>query len=652
MPIEEIYGLKCQIPEYPLIKDIDGSDVYSKKQKFRKTDIPDSFYDLEIDEDGNAQYNEEQIQFIKREFERCRDGYFFMNNGFATYITGDHYFYLNYWTLESGIEPEFRDADRNWFVFYNEASKDDTILGVIRVKKRREGATSQSSCILTKEASFTANTRCGIISKTGGDASDLFMNMVVYGFKSIPIFLQPRTDGSDDPKKRLVLVKQAKKKKATSGLYNKREGLNSFIEWRNTALNSFDSGRWSRLLIDEASKFPKEVDIVEYWNIAKKTLTEGANKVGFALMVSTVNPPNNGGQEFKNLWDQSNQFKHGRSTPTKLVRYFAAASEGLAGFIDTYGMSRKKEAEEFILANYRNNDQDTRDYPLNEEEAFKFNQADCHFNLDNILEQEQKLRDKAVFLRRGRFYVTGEDKIEFADDSNGNWLIYKFPDKTNNFQLRGNIMYPGNGAEYGMGVDTYRSAMTSGEGSKGSAWIGEKIDPIKEGSGAPVAHYYGRPKLKKLFWKEMLMASMYYGVPVTIELDAGDDYYEYFKSDNDFGKNCLPMLGKKPDAVVDPTRKTKVNHMIRGVASADAFALSKQLEYGINYIEHYCHLINYPDLLDELKRYEHDNRTKYDRTVSFLIMLLTLTGQTKAQVETKKRMPLIETYSVNQFKTF
>jgi hypothetical protein len=652
MPSEEIYGIVCQVPEYPMIKDIDGSNLTEKKQKFRRADIPDSFYDLEIDEDGNAQYNEEQITFIKREFERCRDGYFFMNNGFSTYITGDHYFYLNYWTLESGVEPEYRDADRKWFLFYNEVSKDPSILGVIRVKKRREGATSQASCILTKEASMTSNTRCGIISKTGGDASDLFMNMIVYGFKSIPIFLQPRTDGSDDPKKRLVLVKQAKKKKANVGLYNKREGLNSFIEWRNTALNSFDSGRWSRLLIDEASKFPKEVDIVEYWNIAKKTLTEGANKVGFALMVSTVNPPNNGGQEFKNLWDESNQYKHGRNTPSKLVRYFVPASEGLAGFIDTYGMSRKKEAEEFILSNYRNNDQDTRDYPLNEEEAFKFNQADCHFNLDNILNQEQALRDKPVPLRKGRFYVTGEDKIAWADDSNGNWLIYKFPSKPNNFQNRNNVMYPGNTSEYGMGVDTYRSAMTSGEGSKGSAWIGEKIDSTKEGSGAIVAHYYGRPKLKKLFWKEMLMASMYYGVPVTIELDAGDDYYEYFKSENDFGKNCLPMLGKKPDAVVDPTRKTKVNHMIRGVASADAFALSKQLEYGINYVEHYCHLINYPDLLDELKRYEHDNRTKYDRTVSFLIMLLTLTGQTKSQQELKKRSPLIETFSVNQFRTF
>ena len=650
--INIIYGIECHLPNAPQLKDIDGSNIPTKKQKFIRIEIPDSFWEVEVDEDDVPSYNEEQIEFIKREFSRCREGYWFMNNGFPTFITGDHYFYLNYWTLESGIFPDYRDADRKWFLFYEEISKDKNILGVIRVKKRREGATSQASCILTKEASNTENTRCGIISKTGGDASDLFANMVVYGFRAMPMFLQPRTDGTEDPKKRLILVKQSKRKKTNKGLFNKREGLNSFIEWRNTALNSFDSGRWSRLLIDEASKFPTEVPITEYWNIVKKTLTEGANKVGFALMVSTVNPPNNGGQEFKNLWDESNQFRNGRITPSKLVRYFAPASEGLAGFIDEYGMSKKEEAKEFILANYRNNDQDTRDYPLSEEEAFKFNQADCHFNLDNILLQEMNLKEKPVTLRRGRFYIDGEDKVQFADDSAGYWLIYKFPHKANNFEFRGNVMYPRNTGEYGFGIDPFRHSMTSGEGSQGSAWIGEKVDSTKEDSGAPVAHFFGRPKMKKLFWKEMLMASMYYGVPATIESDAGDDYYEYFKSDNDFKRNCLPMLGKKPDAVVDPQRKTKVNVMQRGVSSADAFALSKQLEYCINYVEHYSHLINYPDLLDELKRYDHSNRTKFDRTVSFMIMLLTLTGQTKSQAILKKKSPLIETFSPNQFSTF
>jgi hypothetical protein len=653
MAIEIIYGIECSFPNHPNSKDIDGYGEQQKKQYFKRTDIPESFYDIDMDEDDLPMYDEEQVVFIRREWDRIKNGYWFFNKGNPTFITGDYYFYLNYWLLESGGYPEYRDADRKWFLFYEECSNDENILGIIRVKKRREGATSQASCIITKAASVAENTRCGIISKTGKDAEDLFQNMVVYGFRAMPSFLQPRTDGTEDPKKKLTFVKPSKKRVLKKGLFNRREGLNSFIEWRNTALNSFDSGRWSRLLIDESSKWDSSIPIQEYWNIAKKTLTEGARKVGFAIMVSTVNPPNSGGQAFKELWDDSDQFRHGRKTPSRLVRYFAPANEGYAGFIDAWGFSKSEEAKQHILSERASSkqDQDVRDYPMNEMEAFKFNDLDCHFNLDNIEAQEYKLKDAPVPLRRGRLYFDGNDKVQFADDKNGKWLIYKFPKKDNNFIVKGGIMYPMSSSEYGIGCDPFRHNITSGEGSMGSAWVGEKLDITNEDdTGIPIAHYYGRPKMKDLFWQEMLMASMWYGAPVTIEKDAGDDYYPYFQKYNTLKVNCLPMLGKKPDAVVNPDRKAKVNYLDRGIASADAYALSKQLEYGINYIEHHCQKIYYPELLDELKRYRHDNRTKFDSTVSFLIMLLTLTGQTKANAHTKKKSPLVELYSPDPFK--
>ena len=653
MPIIPIYGIECTIPDTPLKKDISGWDLPEREQMFRRTEIPESFYDIEMDEDGLPLYDEQQVSFVKAEWKRVSEGYWFYNKGRQTYITGDHYFYLNYWMLEHGGLPEYRDADRRWFVFYEECLKDPDILGIIRVKKRREGATSQASCIITKAASISENTRCGVISKTGKDAEDLFQNMVVYGFRAMPSFLQPRTDGTEDPKKKLVFVKPSKKKGARKGLFNRREGLNSFIEWRNTALNSFDSGRWSRLLIDESSKFPTDIVIQEYWNIAKKTLTEGANKVGFGLMISTVNPPNSGGLPFKRLWDDSDQFKYGRKTPSRLVRYFAPANDGYAGFIDKWGLSELEKAKEHILEERAasKQDQDVRDYPLSELEAFKFNEVDCHFNLDNIEKQEYFLKENHVPLRRGRLYLDSDNKVQFTDDSAGKWLIYKMPTNQNSFMLKGNAMYPISATEYGIGCDPFRHSITSGEGSMGSAWVGQKLDITREeDTGMPVAHYYGRPKMKDLFWKEMLMAAMWYGAPVTIEKDAGDDYYPYFQKYNPTGHNCLPMLGKKPDAVINPDRKSKINFLDRGVASADAFALSKQLEYGINYIEHHCHKIFYPDLLDELKRYRHDNRTKFDITVSFMIMLLTLTGQNKANTVGKKKTPLIEQFTPDVFR--
>lgn len=652
MPKELIYGIFCHFPDKPTMNTIDGYSLYKKHQKFTRVEIPESFYEIEFDDDNNPIYDEQQIQFISREWDRVNNGYWFLNNGTPTYITGDYYFYLNYWTLETGNLPEYRDADRKWFLFYNEVSNDPDILGIIRVKKRREGATSQSSCIVTKAAATSENTRCGIISKTGKDAEDLFQNMVVYGFRAMPSFLQPRTDGTEDPKKKLTFVKPAKKKKSQASLYSKREGLNSFIEWRNTALNSFDSGRWTRLLIDEASKWDPSIPIQEYWNIAKKTLTEGAKKVGFALVVSTVNPPNSGGKPYKDLWDESDQFKYGRRTPTRLVRYFVPAYEGFAGFIDEYGMSMNDEAKEYILTERAasKQDQDIRDYPLNEMEAFKFNDIDCHFNLDNIEKQEQFLKNNNIPLRRGRLYIDGKNKVQFSDDKAGNWLIYKFPKNPNSWMERNNAIYPTATAEYGIGCDPFRHNITSGDGSMGSAWVGEKLDITnEENTGMPVAWYYGRPKLKELFWKEMLMAAMWYGCPVTIEKDAGDDYYPYFQKYNVMERNCLPMLGKKPDAVINPDRKAKTNFIDRGVTSADAFALGKQLEYCINYIENHCHKIYYPELLDELKRYRHDNRTKFDSVVSFMIMLLTLSGQTKAQAVAKKKQPLIEMFNVSYF---
>lgn len=647
-----IYGIDCEIPKCPAVNEIAGHRLLTKDQKFRRTEIPDSFYEIEFDNEGQPIFDEEQQAFILAEWDKIQNGYWFFNAGTATYITGDHYYYLNYWILEGGYAPEYRDADRQFFVFYKECYNDPDILGIIRVKKRREGATSQSSCILTKLASTNENTRCGIISKTGRDAEDLFQNMVVYGFRSLPIYIQPRTDGTEDPKKKLVFVKQGKKKAGKSALFNKREGLNSFIEWRNTALNSFDSGRWSLLLIDESSKFPTEIPIREYWNIAKKTLTEGARKVGFALMVSTVNPPNNGGQEFKNLWDNSDQFKHGRQTPTRMVRYFCPADEGYAGFIDEYGYSEKDKARERILHDrgMSKEDQDIRDYPLSEAEAFKFNDMDCHFNLDNLEQQESRLKDKPVPLRRGNLYFDGTDAVQFSDDKNGKWAIYKFPKKPNAFTVKNGVMYPLASAEYGIGCDPFRHNITSGQGSMGSAFVGEKLDISKpDDTGLAVAHYYGRPKEKRLFWKEMLMASMWYGAPVTIETDAGDDFFDYFKKNNEININCLPMLGKKPDAVIDPNRKAKINFAQRGVTSADPFALSKQLEYCIAYIEKYCHKIYYPNLIDELKIYRHDNRTKFDTVVSFQIMLLTLAGQNKANTVEKRKNPIIETYQIDNY---
>jgi hypothetical protein len=348
---ETIYGLECTIPDQPPITKIDGNKLPVKKQKFRRVELPESFKEVEFDSDRNPIYNEEQIKFIDRELDRCIDGYWCMIKGKPTWFPGYYYRYVTYWTLENGVKPEHRESSRKFFIFFNECYNDPYILFLIRGKKRREGATSEGTCIETQIATFDENKRCGNVSKTGTDVIDMFQNMIVYGFTALPEFMKPRMDGSTNSKRKLSFVEAAKRGKDAKSVKvsGKREGLNSFIDYRNTGLNAYDSGRQSFVLVDESGKW-EEVDVSKYLMILTQVLKEGGAKRGFSYWPTTINPPKKGGANFKKVWDKANQFKYGRITPQRAVRFFQDAAEGLAGFIDEYGESVIDPPDEETLA--------------------------------------------------------------------------------------------------------------------------------------------------------------------------------------------------------------------------------------------------------------------------------------------------------------
>lgn len=64
--IEVIYSLECKVPVCPPPKEIDGFLLKESKQKFIRTEIPESFDEVEYDEDSNPIYEESHITFIKK----------------------------------------------------------------------------------------------------------------------------------------------------------------------------------------------------------------------------------------------------------------------------------------------------------------------------------------------------------------------------------------------------------------------------------------------------------------------------------------------------------------------------------------------------------------------------------------------------------
>ena len=659
----EIYGITYATPDVP--KTCDGHDLPIKEQYFRRIEIPDIFNELEYDESGNAINSEEQESFIIKEGEKIGKGYWYMNEGEVTYITGLHYFYLNYWILENGDYPDYREVDRKYFYFQEYCEKLPQCYGIIRIKKRREGATSQATCYLVWKAITQKKSFCGIISKTGKDASDAFVYMVMNGYRNLPVFLKPRVE-EDDTKTEIVFRKKKDKRKVKvrekGQMYDDDIGLESKINWKNTALNSYDSGRVTALLMDEAGKWPKEVPVNKYWPIVKKTMSKGAIKVGFCLMPSTANDAKSGGEPFKLIFETSNHFDD-PYTSNGLYRYFCPAYDGYEGFIDRYGKSiintPTEEQQDFILEKYgfkielgareyllnqrkKITDKDAlseeiRMNPFSEEEAFMIDSKKCYFNADKIYNQIDFLKEQRTMLRRVRLFWKDDKNVDWADDPNGDWQVYKFPVKgeENTRIERDGSITPGNTQKYVSGIDPFKSSVISGKGSMGTCYVFERLDiNDPNNTGMPIAEYVGRPRLKSMFHDEMLKAATYWGYKACYENDVGDDFVDYFSN-----KGFRGYLMKTPESAIDKNRRMKVQKF--GVTSGDAFAMARQLDTCISYIESHCDKIVFMDLLEELLQYDHEHRTIYDRSVAFMISLLSgVSLESKKQDKVSSSIPL------------
>lgn len=661
----EIYGITYTTPDVPVQSKIDGKSV----NKFKRIEIPDIFNDLEFDEDVPI-YNEEQIIFIKREFERIYDGYWFWNDGTPTYITGLHYFYLNYWTLEDGNFPDYRDVDRRYFYYQEYCEKLPQCFGIIRIKKRREGATSQATCYLVWKSITQKKSFCGIVSKTGKDASDAFVYMVMNGYRNLPVFLKPRAE--DEETKTELVFKKKKDKRKTKGrekgqIFDDDIGLESKINFKNTALNSYDSGRVTALLLDEGGKYPKEVPVNQYWPIVKKTMMRGAIKVGFCLIPSTANDAKSGGEPYKALFDESNHTEN-PYTATGLYRYFCPAYDGYEGFIDEYGMSiideptpkQKKYikerygmeiehgAKEFLLnqrkliKDKKALSEEIRMNPFTEEEAFMIDQKKCYFNSEKIYNQIDFLKEERVTMRRIRLFWKTERTVDFADDPEGPWVVYKLPtkDEANKFNEVDGQRVPGNSNKYTSGIDPFKSSVISGKGSMGVCYVFERLDASDPNNTCmPIAEYVDRPRLKSMFHDEMLKGSVFWGYKACYENDVGDDFVDYFMN-----KGFRQYLMRTPESAIDKNRKRIVQKY--GVTSGDAFAMARQLDTCISYIENHCEKIVFMDLLEELLQYDHENRTPYDRSVAFMISLLSGVAVESVKKEVESHRIPIRTFSI------
>ena len=86
----------------------------------------------------SPQFKAKWVDYIESEFDKREQGSWFLNNGTPTYITGTHYMYLQWTKIDVG-NPDFREANRIFYIFWEACKADSRSFGMCYLKIRRSG---------------------------------------------------------------------------------------------------------------------------------------------------------------------------------------------------------------------------------------------------------------------------------------------------------------------------------------------------------------------------------------------------------------------------------------------------------------------------------------------------------------------------------
>lgn len=684
--VVSIQGIDCAHRDLRPNEGVLYVELPKDEQIFKRVEHP--FSDEELIDIANREHQYTSIQTGWKEEQELifEDGLYASIDGEITFLPGAYWCYLNYWTLEHGDKPEYREDDRLFFIAHEYLRLMTLVLAVTRLKGRRQGATSIAMFFMWFVGGRKEHKLCGLTSFNDGAAQDAFQKMFMFGFKAmLPCF---QADFDSDSDNFIRFVKSVDKKKK-GVLAVKREGLNSYCDYKSNVISSYDSGRQSYNVPDEGGKRNK-LNINSYWSRLYKTLLIGTNKVGFAYLPTTVGSKTEGGENYKLFYKNANQFEIdqktgkavGLNTINRCIRYFVPATHCYAGCIDKFGKSVVDDPAEPILSNEgkwitegskaiilrerarlsgEQLMEHRRDYPLDEHDAFAFETGTCEFNEPNLIKQLRWLEDNPVYLRRCRLYrekVTKKniynnkeefwDEIRFMDDDAGEWLLLETPDRPNHYDHRGKIQAL-NTIRYSIGVDTVKSGF-SADGSTATICVFKKSHIVegKEKGLYPVAVYMGKPRLMGHLYENVLMACMWYGSKVNFEIDAGTSYYDYFMA-----KDASSFLEWTPRIAIDITKR---HPLIKpGTESANPYQFSMQLEVAKKYLDGTLvdgyngnvHRVMFPQLLQQCIEYDHSDRTKSDLVISMMMSLLPCFGSTDylPGIETKPKQ-ILKTYKL------
>lgn len=469
-------------------------------------------------------------QWWKEERRRCLEGY--EVNGIR--ITGDYYFYLNYWKIlgrnpdpkirkKTLISPRFTELD---FEFFNEVEKAKKAGKHLCVAKRRQcGFSEKAASLAGKEFCFFPHSQTIIIAGESKYSDDT-MRKVHRGINALKW---------SEFRKRMSpsAIDMAIARYKNPG---DRDWRGYFSELHSMTAKDNDQvtvGKTPSLIIfEEAGKFK---NLIGAFNYIKPAFEANGEVTSFALVFGTGGEMDTGADQLMHMFYNPSTYNmmeyediysedyDPQQTDRKKVGFFVPAWKFM--IIDEDGNNLKEESlakinkdRETAKSSNKSDDffNSLTQFPIFTEECFLISEGKV-FNsakLNTRLSQIKKSKELSSVGRRGNLNWVKKEKdprgdVVWVDSEDGKFIRFEEPHK----DVLGNIPV----GLYKAGTDSYDRDKTAGEGSQGSVSIMKSFINSSVTSRKYVARLTYRPDTADEFYEESAKLCMYYGCRNLIE---------------------------------------------------------------------------------------------------------------------------------------